>query len=142
MKLLLIFVLFLAVPGTVLGEKGTFEAKVIELKDQGNNQFVLHLIQLSEPFGYKHKKDRDIVIHLRFQCPIYQCPDNGDNPSLKKYLDAINLLKTEILASKKIKFGVVDRGFAQIKGTKNEYQSNGLDIYKGTVYSDYDYFDY
>lgn len=142
MKTLLIFVLFLVIPTTVMGERGSFEAKVIELKDQDKNEFLLHFIQLSEPFGYEHKKDADVLVHLRFKCPLYQCPDDGDNPSLKKYLSAIELLKSQIATSNKIKFGIVDRGYALIKGTKNEYQSNGLDIYDGTVYSDYDYFDY
>ena len=142
MKVLLIFALFLAVPETVLGEKGTFEAKIIELKDLGKNEFLLHIVQLSEPFGYVHKQDRDILIHLRFKCPLYQCPDDGNNPSMKKFLAAIELLKSQAGTSKKIRLGVVDRGFAQIEGTKNEYQSNGLDIENGTVYSDYDYFDY
>jgi len=142
MKILLIFILFLAIPETAMGERGSFEVKVIEIKDQGENEFLLHLIQLSEPFGYEHKKDEDVIIHLRFKCPLYECPDDGDNPSLKKYLSAIELLKTQVAASSKIKFGIVDRGYARIKGTKNEYQSNGLDIYEGTVYSDYDYFDY
>ena len=142
MKELLIFVLFMAVSQVVMGERGTFDAKVIALKDQGNNEFTLHFIQLSEPFGYKHKKDEDVLIHLRFKCPMYECPADGDNPSLAKYLNAVKLLKTQISASKKIKFGIVDRGYAKIDGTKNEYQSNGLDVYEGTVYSDYDYFDY
>ena len=142
MKTLLIFVLLLAIPQTVMGERGSFDAKVIDLEDQGQNEFILHLIQLSEPFGYKHKQDEDILIHLRFKCPLYECPDDGDNPSLKKYLAAITLLKKQIAASKKIKFGIVDRGYAKIDGKKNEFQSNGLDIYDGVVYSDYDYFNY
>lgn len=142
MKILLILVLFVAIPQVAMGERGTFDAKVVALKDEGNNEFVLQFIQLSEPFGYKHKKDQEILIHLRFKCPLYECPDDGDNPSLAKYLEAIKLLKTQIAASNKIKFGVVDRGYAKIDGTKNEYQSNGLDVYEDTVYSDYDYFDY
>ena len=142
MKILLIFVVLLAAPLTVMGERGSFDAKVIELKDQGKNEFILHLIQLSEPFGYEHKQDKEILIHLRFKCPLYECPDDGDNPSLKKYLSAISLLKKEIAVSKKIKFGIVDRGYAKIDGKKNEYQSNGLDVYNGIVYSDYDYFGY
>ena len=132
----------MGLPQAAMGERGSFDAKVIELKDQGNNEFTLRLIQLSEPFGYKHKKDQEILIHLRFKCPLYECPDDGDNPSLARYLDAIKYLKNQIEASTRIKFGVVDRGYAKIDDTKNEYQSNGLDVYEGTVYSDYDYFDY
>ena len=142
MKTFLIFVLLLAAPLTVMGERGSFDAKVIELKDLGKNEFILHIVQLSEPFGYVHKQDEDILIHLRFKCPLYECPDDEDNPSLKKYVSAIALLKKQIAVSRKIKFGIVDRGYAKIDGKKNEYQSNGLDVQDGIVYSDYDYFGY
>ena len=129
-------------PLAVMGERGTFDAKVISLTDDGNNEYTLRLIQLSQPFGYKHKKDTEIVIHLRFQCPAYECPDSGDNPSMKQYLAAVEMLKAQIAVSDRIKFGVVDRGFAMIDGTSNEYQSNGLDVSEDIVYSDYDYFDF
>ena len=99
------------------------------------------MVQLSEPYGYQHTKDEDLIIHLRFKCPLYQCIDANTQPTLGKFEDAIALLKNQIKTSKTIKFGIVDRGYAQIDGTKNEYQSNDLEIYQGTVYSDYDFFD-
>ena len=142
MKSILVFVLFLGISPAVMGERGSYEARLIELKDQGNDEFTLRLVQLSQPFGYQHKKDEEILIHLRFKCPLYECPEDGDNPSVQKYLAAIDLLKTQIASAKTVKFGIVDRGYAKIDGTNNEYQSNGLDIQEDTVYSDFDYFDY
>jgi len=142
MRILLILVLVAGFPPAVLGERGSFDAQVVSFTEDGNNEFTLRLIQLSQPFGYKHRKDEEIVIHLRFKCPSYECPEDGDNPTIKKYLSAVEFLKAQIAESKKIKFGVVDRGYAKIDGTKNEYQSNGLDIEEDIVYSDYDYFDF
>ena len=142
MRIIIFLVLLLAFPLTVVGERGTFDAKVLALTEDGNNEFTLRLIQLSEPFGYVHNKDKEILIHLRFKCPAYECPDDGENPSMKTYLAAVEFLKSQITSSDRISFGVVDRGYAKIDGTSNEYQSNGLEVYEDVVYSDYDYFDF
>lgn len=136
----LLFFLFL--PFTVLGERGYFDLQALELVDKGDNEYKFRFIQLSQPFGYKHKEDKEIVVHLRFKCPVYECLDDDIYPTEKKYLAAIEFLKNQIAASDKIKFGVVDRGYAEIEGTLNEYQSNSLEIHEGVVCSDYDFFDY
>ena len=128
-------------PHIALGERGIFDAKVVEFRESGKDQYILRMVQLSEPYGYVHKKDRELVIHLRFECPLYECKNQDTQPTLEKYQQAIAKLKNEIQTSKTIKFGIVDRGFAQIDGTSNEYQSNDLEIYQGTVYSDYDFFE-
>ena len=130
------------VPQIALGERGSFDARVIELKQSGNDEYILRMVQLSEPYGYQHNRDRELVIHLRFECPVYECTDAKTQPTLEKYHQAIALLKSQINTSKTIKFGIVDRGFAQIEGTKNEYQSNDLEVYQGEVYSDYDFFEF
>ena len=137
----MILVVLVLVPHIALGDRGIFEARVIALKESGKDQYVLRMVQLSEPYGYQHKKDRELVLHLRFECPLYQCTDAETQPTLGKYQHAIDLLKDQIKSSKTIKFGIVDRGFAQIEGTKDEYQSNDLEVHQGTVYSDYDFFD-
>lgn len=138
----MILAILLLVPHIALGDRGTFEARILELQQSGKDQYILRMVQLTQPYGYQHKQDRELVIHLRFECPLYQCTDAQTQPTLDKYQHAIALLKDQIKSSKTIKFGIVDRGFAQIQGTKNEYQSNDLEIYQGTVYSDYDFFDY
>ena len=142
MRRFIILVILVLVPHIALGDRGTFEARVIALKESGKDQYVLHMVQLSEPYGYQHTKDKELVIHLRFECPLYQCNNADTQPTLGKYQQAITLLKDQIKSSKTIEFGIVDRGFAEIKGTKNEYQSNDLEVYQGTVYSDYDFFDF
>lgn len=129
------------VPHIAFGDRDTFEARIVEFRESGQDQYILRMIQLSEPYGYVHKNDRELVIHLRFECPLYQCNDADTQPTLEEYHQAIEKLKDQMKASKTIKFGIVDRGFAEIEGTKNEYQSNDLEIYQGVVYSDYDFFD-
>ena len=137
----MILLILALVPLSALGDRGIFEARVIDLTESGKDQYVLHMVQLSEPYGYQHTQDQELIIHLRFKCPLYQCTDANTQPTLEKFEDAIALLKNQIKSSKIIKFGIVDRGYAQIEGTKNEYQSNDLEIYQGTVYSDYDFFE-
>lgn len=142
MKRLMLFVLLLLVPLIAMGERSAFDAKIIKLTEKGNDEYKLRMIQLSQPFGYKHNQDIELVIHLRFECPIYECSDEETQPTLKKYHQAIALLKNQLADSKTIKFGVVDRGFAEIEGEKNEYQSNALEIVDGIVCSDYDFFEF
>lgn len=142
MKQFLLFVILLLVPQIAIGDRGAFDAEIIELTDKGNDEYKLRIIQLSQPFGYKHKQDKELVIHLRFECPLYECTDEETQPTLKKYHQAIALLKNQLTVSKTIKFGIVDRGYAEIEGEVNEYQSNALEIVDGIVCSDYDFFDF
>ena len=137
----MILMLLMLVPVLAVGAKGDFDAKIIELRETGNDEYILRMIQLSEPYGYEHKHDTELVIHLRFQCPRYECDDPATLPTLEEYHQAIELLKNQIAGSTIIKFGIVDRGYAQIAGTKNEYQSNALEVYDGIVCSNYDFFD-
>jgi len=141
MRSFLILTFLLLVPHSAFGDRDTFDAKVVELSASGNDEYILRMVQLSEPYGYVHKQDRELVIHLRFECPLYECNDAETQPTLEEYHQAITLLKDQMQLSKTIKFGIVDRGFAEIEGKKNEYQSNDLEIYQGIVYSDYDFFD-
>ena len=127
-------------PVLVTAEMGVFEARILALQDEGNDEYSLQLVKLSEPYGYTHKQDEEIIIHLRFKCPLYECTDIDTEPTLEEYHQAIDLLRRQQAAAEIIKIGVVDRGFAQIKGTENEYQSNALEVVDGVVCSDYDFF--
>ena len=127
-------------PVLVAAEMGVFEARILALQDEGNDEYSLQIVKLSEPYGYTHKQDEEIIIHLRFQCPLYECTDMDTQPTLEEYHQAIDLLRQHQVTEEIIKLGVVDRGFAQIKGTENEYQSNALEVVDGVVCSDYDFF--
>lgn len=129
-------------PLTATAERGEFDAKIIELTEKGNDEYLLKMVKLSEPYGYEHHEDREIILHLRFKCPIFECTDAETQPTLEEFHQAIELLKSQMQSSETITFGIVDRGFAQIVGTENEYQSNALEIYDGHVSSDYDFFDF
>jgi len=137
---LILAVLMLA-PLIASGGRGSFDAKIIDFRETGNDEYVLRMIQLSQPYGYEHKHDTELVIHLRFQCPRYECDDAESLPTLEEYHQAIELLKNQMTVSDIIKFGIVDRGYARIEGTKDEYQSNALEVYDGIVCSNYDFFD-
>lgn len=138
----MIFMILVMFPLAAAGEKGEFDAKIIELTQKGDDEYLLRIVQLSQPYGYEHREDREIVVHLRFQCPVYECTDAETQPTLEEFHQAIDLLKAQMEGSETISFGIVDRGFAKIDGTENEYQSNALEIHDGHVCSDYDFFDY
>lgn len=141
MRRFIAIVVLILFPAVLAGEMGSFDVRILELRDKGNDEYALKLVQLSEPYGYKHKKDREITIHLRFKCPTYECTDPDTQPTLKEYHQAIDLLKQRLSSKSVTRFGVAGRGFALIEGTKNQYQSNALEIKDGIVCSDYDFFD-
>ncbi len=129
-KIILYFLVFL-MPVVASAHGDFFEVRVIDFTDKGGEEYRLHFIQLSQPYGETHKKDEEIIVHLRFKdsFPEYK------HPTKIEYIEAIKLLKEQISNSDRIRFGVIGRGYAKIKGTKNEYQSNALEIDRGVVYS-------
>ena len=141
MRRLLILVVLSLVPHIATAERGSFDARILEFRETGNDEYTLKLMQLSQPYGYEHNRDTELVIHLRFQCPRYECNDAETLPTLDEYHQSIELLKNQMAGSDIIKFGIIDRGYARIQGTKNEYQSNALEVYDGIVCSNYDFFD-
>ena len=141
MRRLLILVVLSLVPHIATAERGSFDARILEFRETGNDEYILRMMQLSQPYGYEHKRDTELVIHLRFQCPRYECNDAETLPTLDEYHQSIELLKNQMAGSDIIKFGIIDRGYARIQGTKNEYQSNALEVYDGIVCSNYDFFD-
>ena len=88
----------------------------------------MHFIQLSQPYGEAHKTDEELIVHFR-----HKSKHNTLNDS--SYTKSIEQLKFQIDKSKYINFGIVGSGYKKIPGTKNEYQSNGLEVHKGIVYS-------
>jgi hypothetical protein len=126
----------------VPAEHGTFVIQPVELESKGDDEYVFRFIKLSEPFGYKHKGDQEIVVHLRYRCPIYECTGEDELPTKADYIAALEQLKQNMSAKKEVTVMVADRGYAKIEGTKNEYQANALYIYDGLICIDYDFFDF
>jgi len=139
---LLASLFILLIPAPARCETGTFDIRVIDMRETGSDEYLLDFVQLSEPFGYQHKEDHEHKVRLRFQCPVYECTEDGNLPTLKDYRDAIELLKQQIAASRTIRISVAGRGFAPVEGTKDEFQSNGLYVRDGVVCLDYDFFDF
>ncbi|MDH5178049.1 MAG: hypothetical protein OEZ39_16215 [Gammaproteobacteria bacterium] len=139
MKKLALSTILAILPLTTFAGGDYFKAQVIEFSDKGKNQFKLKLNQLSQPFGKKHKGNREIIIHLQYMCPLKKCDGEYNKPTLQTYNSGIKLLRNQIEASKYIKFGVMGRGYKLIDGTKNQYESRGLKIHNDVVYSYYDY---
>jgi len=108
-----------------------FDVKVIDFSRVKENEYRFEFVQLSQPYGKKHKKDERLVVNLRYKCMLVICsksmPSNIDFEQSIKHLSVI-AVKDAI-----IKFGVVAGGYQKIKG--NEYQSNGLELYEGVAYS-------
>ena len=126
-------------PLTAFAGGDDFKAQVIEFSDKGKNQYKLKFIQLSQPFGKKHKGNKEITVHLQYKCPLKKCDGKYNKPTLQTYNSGIKLLRKQIESSKNIKFGVMGRGYKLISGTKNQYESRGLKIHNDVVYSYYHY---
>jgi len=142
MRQLLIVLYLFTLSFSTMAEHGEFMVKAVELIDDGNNEYTFKFIQLSEPFGYKHRQDREVVVHLRFECPIYECLEEDGLPTESDYNAAIELLKQNISGLNQFTIELADRGYAEIKGKENEFQSNALYIHEGIICTDYDFFDF
>lgn len=98
----------------------SYTAEIIDLGFKGNDEFVMKLKQYEKPYNPSEKiKPKVIIIHLRHKSKL---------STKEKYIESINSLLSQYKKGGQFKFGIMAEGYIQIKGKKNVFQSNGLEI--------------